>query len=511
MNVMVFGPFAMNTPHFETELEIIQGHLDRGDEAIFLGCNSELLVCDANPRHDFKMCMECIGKRTAGLALLSPKIKAWSFLNLSSKDKKELNDLKVEFSDIDELSSYRIEQFEIGLAVLSSIMTNTRDPEPDLRQVSSLLKNMMYSTFAVYRSIQNHLDQLKIDKAYVFNGRLAIVRAAIRAFQSRNVEFCALERVYNIHHFGKYENSVPHDLVYIEQQIRKLWEQASGDPSREKIGAEFFVEQRGQVMHQGWNSFINTQEEGRLPETWDSSKINVAIFNSSEDERAAVGAEWKPPFYKSQLIGLQMIMRSLSAMPHNIHLYLRVHPNQKTVDNEWVRAMLSLNREFLTVIPPESPVSTYAILEQADKVLTFGSTTGIEAVYWGKPSILAGRSFYRNLGGTYNPCSHDELMALLFAELKPKAKEAALMYGYYKKMFGVPFRLFKATDVYEGKYKNIKVQPRPWVSMLIRKIESHGKLIRLTNGALRYRAQRKLGATAAQQSFLENLRLGTIR
>jgi hypothetical protein len=431
-----------------------------------------------------------------------------SFLNLSRKDKQELNALKVEFSSIEELGSYRIEHFDIGLAVLSSIISLARDPNPDLEHCSEVVKSLLISSFAIYRSIQNHIDQLGVDKAYVFNGRLANVRAAVRAYQSRNIPYCTHERVYNIHHYGNYENAVPHDLTYVEQQIRKLWAEACANSHREEIGAQFFLEQRGQVIHQGRNPFINNQKVGRLPENWDPSKMNVAIFNSSEDERAAVGDAWNPPFYKSQLTGLQMIMRSLSARRHNLHLYLRVHPNLRTVENAWLRSLLSLKSDCFTVIPPEASVSSYAMLDQADKVLTFGSTAGIEAVYWGKPSILAGQSFYRNLGGTYNPQSHEELMELLFADLPAKKIEPALMYGYFKKTFGVPFRLFKASDVYLGEYKNIKVQPPPWAFKLLRTVELHWRFKQLANATLRYRAQRKIGAKAVQRSFLDNIHLG---
>jgi len=58
-------------------------------------------------------------------------------------------------------------------------------------------------------------------------------------------------------------------------------------------------------------------------------------------------------------------------------------------------------------------VDSYDIVSAADVVLTFGSTIGIEAAYYGKPSILLGRAVYEDLGSCYVPSSHDELMKLL--------------------------------------------------------------------------------------------------
>ncbi len=68
---------------------------------------------------------------------------------------------------------------------------------------------------------------------------------------------------------------------------------------------------------------------------------------------------------------------------------------------------------------PESSISTYAMMKHCDRVVSFGSTAGLEAAYWGKPSILAGTSFYRNLGATYNPRTHEDLVALIMAERLP--------------------------------------------------------------------------------------------
>jgi hypothetical protein len=108
---------------------------------------------------------------------------------------------------------------------------------------------------------------------------------------------------------------------------------------------------------------------------------------------------------------------------------------------------------LLSVIPPEAPADTYTLLRNADKVLTFGSTVGIEAVFWGKPSILAGPSFYRNLGGTYNPSSHEELLSLLREDLEPKDRLPAIRYGYYMNSYGIPFRHYEAEDFAHGRFR----------------------------------------------------------
>ena len=56
MRILVYTTYAVNTPHFETELEIIQRHLDENDEVTIVECNAELSCCDVNWSHDLSIC-----------------------------------------------------------------------------------------------------------------------------------------------------------------------------------------------------------------------------------------------------------------------------------------------------------------------------------------------------------------------------------------------------------------------------------------------------------------------
>jgi hypothetical protein len=502
MKILVFNPYAVLGARFEADLEIIQGHLDQGDEVVFLTCNSELLTCDVNRLHDFLICAQCIGRRVAGISLLSSKIKVQSFLKLSDKNREELGALKVEFSGIDELKSYRIENFDVGWAVLCSIVSLTRDPTPDLQATADLVRELVISSFAVYRSIQNHLDQVKFDRVYVFNGRFGPLRAAIRACESRNIQFFTHEIGHDMNHYALFENVMQQDLNYNELDIPKRWVAAASSPDRNRIASQFFLDSRNGVV-QSWFSFVKEQRDGLLPDNWDPGRKNVVIFSSSEDEFVALGEEWVGPIYGTQLEGLERILESLAGDHGAMHLYLRHHPNLRYVKNEYTRKLMDLKSDFLTVILPGDPISTYALIEAADKVLTFGSTVGIEAVYWGKPSILVGKCFYQRLGGTYNPSSHEEVIELLKADLPPKDKEAALVYGYYLKTFGVPFRYYRATDLLQGEFNGKKVENPRWASIILKTIERSFSLSytleRLARNLIRFYTSRKLAVKLPMQ------------
>ena len=58
--ILIFSPYSLNPPHFETELELAERHLDQGDEVIFLGCSSGLPACDVNSKHRLDKCLACV-------------------------------------------------------------------------------------------------------------------------------------------------------------------------------------------------------------------------------------------------------------------------------------------------------------------------------------------------------------------------------------------------------------------------------------------------------------------
>src|ERR1041384_3611530 len=152
MRVVVFTAHTSWKPHYETDLEIIQRHLDDGDEVVHLHCESDLLACDANPNHELGKCRKCIAIRKAGMSLLSPRLPSFSFLNLSPSDKQELASVQKHFTTVEELKKLYIEEFDIGMAVLSSVISLTRDPEPNLSALSDMISRFVVAALFVYRS-----------------------------------------------------------------------------------------------------------------------------------------------------------------------------------------------------------------------------------------------------------------------------------------------------------------------------------------------------------------------
>ena len=163
--------------------------------------------------------------------------------------------------------------------------------------------------------------------------------------------------------------------------------------------------------------------------------------------------------YTDQYNALERIWASTTP-DSGVHFYVRIHPRTQSLPEPQARRLMSLKLPHVTVIPAGSPVSTYTLMRKASRVLSFGSTTGIEAVYWGIPSIIGMRAFFDRLGSTYNPKTHDDMMQLIAdPRLSPNDPLGARMFGYWQKTFGIAFRSFQPLGLFGGLFKGTPIRP----------------------------------------------------
>jgi hypothetical protein len=453
MRVLVFAPFGICEYHFETDLEIAQQHLAKGDHVTLAVCDADLPVCEFNNAHDVGGCIRCVGRRREGIERLTPKPDVVPMLRLSEADRAELRALSIDgLRSLEDLRELRIENFDIGWAVYSSIVSNVAGRKFDFEANRQTVAARLHGSLAVYRSMLRLIEELKIDRVYTFNGRLATMRAALRAAQARGVDCLIHERGSTFEKFSLFENHMPHELDYYQDLIAKTWETA--DPElREEIAQSYFGNRiSGSVGN--WVSFVAQQDHNLLPDRWKPRRNNVAVFTTSSDEVDAVADYLVGTLYQDQYEGLSRIFATVHDDPET-HFYVRIHPRTQFVEDSGADRLLRNPPANVTVIPGNSAVSTYTLMRKVARVITFGSTTGIEAAYWGVPSILGMRSFYDRLGSTYSPGSHDEMMALVLdPNLARKDRLGALKWGYHEKMLGVPFRYYRPAGLTGGTFKD---------------------------------------------------------
>jgi hypothetical protein len=450
-------------PKLELVLERAQVHLDAGDSVTLVECRSQLAACWANPVHALSTCSLCRQIRKRGVGALSAPVDRVPLVRLTREDVGQMKALQTQFSSMSDLKEYGVEGFPLGLAVASALITIFRDLEIDMAAHEEVIRSYVLSTWAAYRSFLRYLDERPVDKVYVVNGRVTETRAVLHACQTRGVACSTIEVGHDKDHYELYHNTFPHDLEYVENEIRRYWDEAGHDPhERERQATQYYLD-RSKGVEREFKSFVTSQHRGLLPAEFSPDRHNVVIFNSSEDEFASIGDAWRNPVYQDQLDGLRRIRNDVEKLPPNVSIYLRIHPHLAGL-RKLLDPLTELEGPRFRVIPPDSPVSTYDLMRACNTVLTFGSTTGIEAVFWGRPSVLVGISFYRNLGGNYLAASHEDVLRLIQTPLEPKSREAALIYGYYYATFGIPYKYYRAERLWtspyraDGAFNNVRLQ-----------------------------------------------------
>jgi hypothetical protein len=441
------------TPHFETEMEIASKAIKEGHEVFFVICEADLKTCFVNPEHKKHVCIECQSKIKNGLKFLN--IGAERILKLSQFKFDGFNSDDYSFSSVNDLKEFKYKQSDIGLAVASSLISSTRDHQFDIEKHKDEVNRGVETAIMTHERGEQILNKVKPDVVIMFNGRFLEYRPIMRLCEKKGIDFYTHERGGQIDRYIFRLNSTPHSIAFAKGDIERTW-LAAGD-EKYTIGRNFYLDRRNKVV-QSWSVFTDGQKDGLLPAGFDKKKKNIGFFNSSMDEYEGI-PDFNNPLYKDDNDGIEKICLSFLHLD-NYHFYLRVHPNLKGLDNAQTKEIEKLARlKNLTIIRAEENIDTYALMEAVDVVVTFGSTTGIEAVFWNKPSLLLGRIFHEDLDGIIKPKNHDEAVNYIKDTPIIESNDSALKYGYWAITFGTKFEYFEADGLFTGKFIGKRIKP----------------------------------------------------
>jgi hypothetical protein len=141
-----------------------------------------------------------------------------------------------------------------------------------------------------------------------------------------------------------------------------------------------------------------------------------------------------------------------------LQLVIRVHPAEITgtipsrqrIAEEIARVFPTLPPNVF-IVPPESKLSTYALMQQCNGVIIYGTKTGVELTSMGIPVIVAGEAWIRNKGLSFDAQSVEQYNRMLDelpfpARLPPETIQRARKYAYhffFRRM--IPLEFLQAT------------------------------------------------------------------
>ena len=312
----------------------------------------------------------------------------------------------------------------VGRAILQ-VHPDDQTPVTDdhlwpVRWVEASLNSYAYA----YDQVLELIRQRKASALVVFNGRFLHDAAAVAAAEGYDIPVLSFD-------FGGIDTDfdltidATHDWSALQTRMKHLYD--SWDPrERDELGSRWFEDRR--LHTDGRNArFVESQIVGRGIELPKDKRI-VVFFSSSGDEISELDVDWGDYFYGQA--GALSALANLCRDRDDLYLVVRTHPHKRMKPRrdveEWLQNVAHAEPDLH--VDQWSDVDSYTLMHQADVVVTFGSTTGVEAAYVRKPVVVTGPSAYDELGCATRVL-HEEGLREAVANTEPGRWQGAIAYG----------------------------------------------------------------------------------
>ena len=285
-----------------------------------------------------------------------------------------------------------------------------------------------------YDQTLNLMQNRKSTCLIAFNGRFLHDAAAVEAAKELNVPVLSFDYGGNETDYDLTVGAV-HDWSGLQTRMKDLY--AGWDPrEREEIGSRWFENRRRHIDERN-SLYVESQVIGRMPDLPKTSRL-VVFFSSSGDEISELDLDWGN-YFEGQPGALSAVARVCRERDDTV-LVVRTHPHKRMKPRrdveDWHHAVVEASPDIH--IDEWADVDSYALMDAADVVITYGSTTGVEAAFAKKPVIVMGPSAYDELECATRVSSESELRNAM-AAMCVGQWSGALAYGLMMNRRGFNF------------------------------------------------------------------------
>jgi hypothetical protein len=268
------------------------------------------------------------------------------------------------------------------------------------------------------------LDAVRPDFVFMLNGLFAAERAVAEEARARGLRVATYEIAPRA---GRLVFS--QDAPAPEYDTGEAWEHARGlaldDAQAAALDVELLGRVAGRTSHERYFDAPEDDLAALRSELELSAETRiVSLFTNLSWDSACIGHDIA---YTSMLDWMAGAVRAVAPL-HDAALVIRVHPAEErwgTLERaeDGLRARVNELPGNVRIVGPAQPLSSYAIAELSDLVLTYTTTLGLESAVRGRRVAVAGETHYRGRGFTIDLDSHDDLVAALRAPSGPLPDE----------------------------------------------------------------------------------------
>lgn len=460
MNVLIYTNVYLWEQHLSETLEIIQSHLESRDNVYLFGCDKTLISCPPNHAHESSICKSCnIQKKYLINELLNNQVKE---VKLELENKQYIG---TNFKNLNSFLKYKYKNFlPVGELSLSTHTDFTRDFYVNFKKIKNKLISLANNAVALYERSIKVIEDYEIDVVYSWNGRRHSDGPVLYAAKYLNKKYFSYLSGGTSKTYMKQPTLGIHDLNFAKKRIKYLFARNKRKLSHYiKEGKLFF-----NYMRYGGNQsfgmiYFKDFFNNKITFKKKSNKKNLVIFTSSYWEFYSLGEEFrvKNGIKINHYNYLEKILSDRRIYNH-YDIYIRWHPHTSTAGDKEKEKIKKIIKKYkvATHFDYNNRINTYMLMKNADKVVSFGSTTGCEATFYGKISILLGPAYYEDIKCVYEPKNYKDFLNLLFNKnLKPLPKINAIKYAYHERHKGeFNFKYLNHDTFYRWYYKGQRVK-----------------------------------------------------
>ncbi|MCS3643322.1 capsular biosynthesis protein [Salinibacter ruber] len=328
---------------------------------------------------------------------------------------------------------------EWGLTSVAWRLTGETIDESD-QFTRSLYRKVVETGCVMVEACERYFEEREPEVVVLMNGIFIPERVVFELARERNIRVVTHEHGHHQNSFVFDHNKSSNYFNYdAEWQIRR--ETPLSDKERSRIAS--YLQQRAgasakEVAVDYWPEISSDRDriEDRLGTSLD--KNTLVLFPNIVWDSAALKRDIAFDGLMDWIAESVEAMASIS----DKQLIIRAHPaevrlGRRTTERVGKRLKGAFPGlpEDVYFIPPESDISSYALMEESEAVLVYTSTTGLEAAVRGIPTVVAGETHYRGEGWTIDIDTRDQYRRVLAEDLRDLAPsdedcERALRYAH---------------------------------------------------------------------------------
>jgi hypothetical protein len=335
----------------------------------------------SNPRTKFqKKVLDSKGIRVIPWTALLSKDDFWAI----AKEARKVSALIGQFENWDD---FEYNDLPVGRILMSSYARVEGARKFPLSHVPPTMRHSVIKQVLVAHYTFRNL-KIEIDQIIFSNGRGPTDATILAMARKVDIKWQALESGANSGKYFVYENS-PHFAPDWWVAIKEFSKSTTLDEMKDNAVTYWTKKLNGleEFTNRDWSKGF---ERGSLP--INLPKRFVTYFCTSEHEVPVFDDFEEPrPEFKTQAEAVKTLAKVCREM--GLNLVIKRHPNSISKggsDNEKALWEWAENSKEILYLDPHSKFDTYALLKQSTAVLSYKSSTGIEAAALGIPSRSLG-------------------------------------------------------------------------------------------------------------------------